>query len=349
MPAPDASDTDDPTRKLAERLLDAQVAFHLAELSGDRLSEVIDRDVREALRIAESVTVADVLDPEHVAATVRTVIDLVGGSALPVDLADAWAGALYDLDAADEHRLAEVVDREQVDALVATVLSMHTLHQRALDRLTDSPLVASVATSFFNKIVGDIVAQNRALAEKVPGMGSMFSLGMGAVSRVKNVSDQFLGDVAGKSAQYALRRLNSATLELIRDAPLADAAMQVWDLQAEEPISVLREYMSRAELTELVGLVAELVVTSRNAAYVDAVIAEWVQVFFGRYGDVSVAALLADAGVSSDDLVAEVQRHAPAIVAAAKADGRLAEFIRARLEPFYVSDEVLGVLASRDN
>ncbi|MCX5046447.1 hypothetical protein OG921_25070 [Aldersonia sp. NBC_00410] len=349
MPASVAFPADDSTRKLAERLLDAQVAFHLAELDGERLSAVVDRDVREALRIAETVTVAQALDREHVVATVRTIIDLVGGSALPVDLADAWAGALYDLDAADEHRLGDVVDREQVDALVATVLSMHTLHEHALDRLTDSPLVASVATSFFNKIVGDIVAQNRALAEKVPGMGSMFSLGMGAVSRVKNVSDQFLGDVAGKGAQYALRRLNGATLELIRDAPLADAAMQVWDLQAEEPMSVLREYLSRTELTELIGLIAELAVTSRNAAYIDAVVVEWVDVFFARYGEKTVTALLGEAGVSSDDLVAEVQRHAPGIVAAAKADGRLAELIRVRLAPFYASDEVLGMLATRDD
>lgn len=339
---------DDQTRKLADRLLDAQVEFVLAELSGDRLLEVVERDVRDALRVAEKVSLADVLDPEQVVATMRTVTDLVGGSVLPGDLARALVPALYELDASEQYGLADVVDREQVDALVATLLSMHKLHERALNRLTDSPLMATVATTFVNKIVGDIVAQNRAVAEKIPGMSSMFSLGMDAVSRVKNVSDQFLGDVAGKGAQFALKRLNSATLDLIRDAPLADAAMELWDIQAEERISELRDYVSEAELTELVELVVEIAVVSRNAEFVGAVVERVVEVIFERYGQRPVAEVLAEAGLSDDELVAQAQQHAPGIVAAAKADGRLTELVRARLEPFYSSDAVLDILASRD-
>ncbi|WP_068271359.1 hypothetical protein [Aldersonia kunmingensis] len=339
---------DDQTRKLADRLLDAQVEFVLAELSGDRLLEVVERDVRDALRVAETVTLADALDPKQVSATVRTVIDLVGGSLLPGELARALVPALYELEASEQYGLADVVDRDQVDALVATVLSMHKLHERALNRLTDSPLMATIATTFVNKIVGDIVAQNRAVAEKIPGMSSMFSLGLDAVSRVKNVSDQLLGDVAGKGAQFALKRLNSATLDLIRDAPLADAAMELWDLQAEERISELRDYVSEAELTELVELVVEIAVVSRNAEFVGAVVDCVVDVVFEKYGQRPVAEVLAEAGVSDDELVAQVTQHAPGIVAAARADGRLGELVRARLEPFYSSDAVLDILAARD-
>src|SRR6187431_3367658 len=96
-------------RKLADRLLDAQVEFVLAELSGDRLLEVVERDVRDALRIAEHVSLAELLDPEQVSATVLTVIDLVGGSVLPGDLARALASGLYGLEASEQYRLADVI------------------------------------------------------------------------------------------------------------------------------------------------------------------------------------------------------------------------------------------------
>jgi hypothetical protein len=52
--------------------------------------------------------------------------------------------------------------------------------------------------------------------------------------------------------------------------------------------------------------------------------------------------------VSGDDLVAQAQQHAPGIVAAARTDGRLAELVRVRLEPFYTSEAVFEILANRD-
>ncbi|MBD0322983.1 MAG: hypothetical protein ICV72_06285 [Aldersonia sp.] len=340
-----AAESVPPHRELAERLLDAQVQFVVAELTGDRLLHVIERDVHDVFSVAENLRVAEVLDREQVTQTVLTAIDLGGGSELLEDVVQAFAAAVYDHTANDDYRLGDVVERDPLAALFEKLLSMSTLHERALDRLTESPLVATVAASFVNKIVVDVVAQNRQVAEKVPGMSSLFSLGQGAVSRAKGVSDQLLGDVAGKGAQFALRRTNKALLELVRDAPLHEAAMEIWDLHADEPVSGLREYLDQADLLELAAIVYEIAVTGRNTEYVAVVVDECVEVFFAKYGEHTVAALLAEAGFAPDDVVAELQRHAPGVVAAAQADGRLAELVRARLEPFFFSDEVLTLLS----
>ena len=104
---------------------------------------------------------------------------------------------------------------------------MPTLHNRVLERLAESPLVATVATMFVTKIVGDFVNQNRQLVEKLPGARSVISFGVEAASKVRSATvDQVLGDAAGKSTQLAIHRTTSSTRDLPRDAPLHGAAME---------------------------------------------------------------------------------------------------------------------------
>lgn len=334
---------------LATRLLDAQVEFVLAELTGERFAEVVARDVDDVLAVASTLIVAEVVDAEQVKATARRLVERIGGSPVVEDLVGAIADALYDLTASEEYDLGAVIAREPVEALVVKVLSMHTLHDRALERLTESPLVATVASKFVTKIVSDFMQQNRARAEKVPGMSSLLSLGAGAASKVKGATDkhldQLLGDAVGKGAQYGLRRTNNAIRELIRDAPLQGAAMEVWDLHADEPISGLREYLTQQDLRELAVLVHEIVVTARSTEYTGRLIDECIDVFFARYGARDVASLLAELGITRDDLVDDLRTFAPPIIEAAKADGVLAGHIRRRLEPFFASPEVAAILS----
>ncbi len=45
---------------------------------------------------------------------------------------------------------------------------------------------------------------------------------------------------------------------------------------------------------------------------------------------------------------AEVERHAPGILATLHRDGEVEAFVRRRLEPFYTSPEALAILAEAD-
>ena len=131
---------------LAQRLLDAQVEFVLAELTGERFAQVVARDVDELLGVAATLRVGAVIDADAVKAAGRLLLDRAGASPVVEDMAGALSDAMYDLAASDEYRLGAVVDRDAVAALVAKALSMRQLQDRALDRLTESPLVAIVAS-----------------------------------------------------------------------------------------------------------------------------------------------------------------------------------------------------------
>ena len=340
-PPPDAA----AARTLADRLLDAQVDFLLAELTEQRLPAVIAAAVDDALAMAADMVLEQVIDAEHVKRAACRAVGQVVGSPLTADLVEQIADAMSSLEAAD--LLGAVVARERVEALVAKLLGMRTLQERFLDRLADSPAVAELAASFASRFIADVVAQNRAMAQKLPGVSSLLSLGTSAASMVRNPLDQLLGDAAGRSAQYALRRTNGAARNPATEALLHDAALQVWDMHAGEAAGELRAYLADQDLRELAVLVFAMVLDARDSALVGEIVDTCVDVVFARYGQWDLASLLAEAGIARDDIVADLTAAAPRVIAAARRDGRLDSAIRARLEPFFHSDAVLAMLRQR--
>ncbi|HJQ42379.1 MAG TPA: hypothetical protein VJ831_04800 [Jatrophihabitantaceae bacterium] len=334
---------------IAEQLLEAQVQFVLSELSSERLRDVVARDVDDVLRIAATLKISDVVDPVAVKDAGRRLVGDIGGSPVVANMAAALSDGIYDMSAGEHHLLGDVLDRDAVLALVQHALTLHTLTDRALDRLTESPIVATIASRFVTKIVGDFLQQNRARAEKVPGMSTVLNLGSGAVSKVRGATDrhldQLLGDAAGKGATYALKRTNNAIRELIRDAPLEAAAMELWDLHANEPIGDLREYLSKDELREFVLRVHAIVVAARNTEFTGELVDTCIDVFFAQYGDYDVARILSELGITRDHLVEDITTFAEPVIDAVRVDGVLEEFIRARLAPFFRSEKVAAILS----
>jgi hypothetical protein len=333
---------------LAERLLDAQVKFVIAEITGDRLAEVIDRDVRDIFAVAQEIVVGNAISRVHVKAIAHRYIERVGDSSVIELMATDIADAVYALAAADEHELGAVIGRDHVEALVGKVLSMRTTRDRALEQLTESPVVATVASWFVNKIVTDFMQANADLAERVPGVGQLFGAGRRAAGMVRGQADRHLGDVlgdvAGRGAQFALRRLTRAIRETIDEAPLSEAAMEIWDLHAEEPMSNLREYLTHADLRELVSIIHEIWLTLRDTEYFLAAVDAGVDVFFDNYGSFTIGRLLSELGVEQDQLAGDAQLLVPPAIDALKATGLLEQLIRARLEPFWNSEAALTLL-----
>jgi hypothetical protein len=330
------------SKVLAERLLDAQVEYVLHELGGKRLAQVVARDVDDLLALGASLTVADVVDGDALKAVLRRLADQAGGSDLLEDFVLALAETVYGLDASENHKLGEVVDRGPVEALVVKVLGMRTLHERALKRMNQSPLVARVAQRFVTAIVNDFIAQNRQLAERLPGAKSLFSLGSSAARTVGRVG--FVGAAADKGTQLAIKQTTGALRDVFKDEHLRGAAMEIWDLHAAEPLSELRAYLSAQDLREVAALLHAVVVSGRGSDFVGEAVDELVDALLERYGGRDLASVLAELNITRDDLVTDLRNVLPPIIEAAKADGRLEALVRARLEPFYRSKKVQALL-----
>ena len=128
------------------------------------------------------------------------------------------------------------------------------------------------------------------------------------------------------------------------EAPLYDAALEIWDLHADEPMSNLREYLTQQDLRELVSIIHHIWLTLRDTEYFTAAVDAGIDVFFDNYGSHTVGGLLDELGVDRERVVQDALILVPPIIEAIKGTGMLEEIVRARLEPFWTSEETLALL-----
>lgn len=332
---------------LANRLLDAQVAWAVAQLTGPGLADLVARDVDDVLATTAHLRLDALVEPDEVKRVARRLVATVPSSAAAGEL----VRAATDVVLAGPDRpfaLQDLIGREHVEAILTEVLGATHLAQDALDHLAASPLVGTVASRFVGRLVGEVLQANRAVAEKVPGLGALMSFGTGAASKMMGAADKqfeaLLGDTAGKGTTFAVRRLNKIVLETLQDPTTRAAALEVWDLYAAKPIGSLTAYVEAEDAHRLVDLVraavAEASATEPAAELVDSL----VDAFFGVYGASPLGDLLDGLAISRDDLVADATALATTAVDAARESGRLEELVRARLEPFFTSPEVAAIL-----
>lgn len=332
---------------LAHRLLDAQVAHHLDRLSGDQLAATVTRLADDLLAASGQHQVDDLVDRESIKAIVRRALVTVPGSAAVSGIVELATTVVYD-GPAEKYPLGDLVDRERVEVLLDELLELTPVLERALERLTASPLVGTIASRFMARIVGEVLQANKAVADKVPGLGSLMSFGTSAASKMMGAADKqfegLLGDTVGKGGTFAVRRLNHIVIETLRDPTTREAVLQVWDLVAQEPVGGLGDVASREDITGVVDAVHDLVITTVADEHVAQLGDVIVEAFFERFGGYTPTELLDELDLDRADLVADLVRIAPAAVGALRESGDLERIVRAQLEPFYASAEVRALL-----
>ncbi len=332
---------------LAAQLLDAQVAHHLDRLRGDRLAATARGLAEDLLTAASPHQVADLVDREAVKTMLTRALTTLPGSAAAAGLVELVADVLHD-GPPEPYPIGDLVDRDQVETLLDALLAQSPLVERALDRLAESPLVGTVASRFMGRIVGEVLQANKAVADKVPGLGTLMSFGTSAASMVVGAADRqfegLLGDTVGKSSTFAVRRLTRIVVETMNDPTTRDAVLQVWDLVAAEKVSGLSRHASREEIGEVIATVHDVVVTTARSEHLADLVGLLVDEFFERFGGYTTAELLEQADVDPAHVVEDVVALAPGIVELLDTSGELERLVRAQLAPFYASPEVSALL-----
>lgn len=334
-----------PSPTVAEQLLDAQVAWLVDQLTGPDLPDLIAQDVDELLATGSQLPVRSLVGPDEVKGLIHLVLDKVPPSAAASTLVEAAADVAYD-GPAETFTLADVIDRENVESLVAEVLGMTDVAEKFLDQIAESPLVASLASRFVGRIVGDMVQANQAMADKIPGLGSLVSFGTSAAGKVVGAAGDVLGDTAGKGATFAMRRLNKVVIDTLKDPTARDAALQVFDLYADKPVVRIDQLGTREDIQRLAGLIQDIVIAGAPTEPVVALVDALVDAFFATYGDHPATTLLDDLAITRNDLVAQATAIVPGVLAAAHESGELDRLIRARIAPFFSSPAVAAILGS---
>lgn len=341
----------DPT-ELADRLLDAQVAFVVAEFSGPDAPAMLGAEVRDALDRAAEVPLADVVSREAVQATAHIVLDTVGGSAAVEAMVSQLLPVLRDLPAHEEHRLGDVVTWGAVEAIVDVLTRSQQLRDEVLRRLGQSPAVSALAMRFVTALVGDAVQQNRERAEKVPGMKSVLGMGDRAARTARGMAprqlEKAVGGAADRGTQAAMDRVSRALVDTFDVDVVREAIMEVWDLHAEDEIVGLQGYLAADDVEHVAASGHALWLDLRTTPWFAAVVDAGIEAFFEEYGDQPVASVLTAFDLDLDTIAAEVERHAPHMLDTLVRTGHVEAAVRRRLEPFFRSEVALDLLSDAD-
>lgn len=332
---------------LAQRLLDAQVAHHLARLAGDQLAVTVADLVEGVLAAGARHQIEDLVDREAVKAIVVRALTTVPASAAVGGFVELAASVVAD-GPPESFPLHELVDRDQAEVVLDSLLAMHPVLDRLLETLADVTLVGTVASRFMGRIVGEVVQANQVMADRVPGLGSLMSFGTRSASRVMGAADRqlegLIGDTMGKGGAFAVRRLNRVVIDTVRDPTTRAAALQASDRLAGEPVVGLGAYVTAEQISDLADALHDLAIstlaTEHGARLAEAV----VDGFFDRFGGYTPTELLDELDLDRGQLVADLVRLAPPVVAALRESGDLERLLRARLEPFFASGEVQALL-----
>lgn len=332
---------------LAQQLLDAQVAWILDQLTGERLAVSVASDVDTVLAVAGDHPLSDLVDAAEVKAVVRRLATTVPASTAADALVRRTAEVVH---AGPETRFSadQVLAREQVEAIVGDLLHSSRLAEKTLDELAQSPLMATVASRFVARIVGEVLQANRAVAEKVPGLGGLMAFGTSAASKMMGGADKqfeaLVGGATGKGATFAARRLNKILLETLQDPTTRAAVMQVWDMYADKPLPPPSDYLAEEDLVRFAGVVHEALATAAASEPVGDLLDALVDGFFAEYGDHPLTTLLEELEIGRDDLVTDVTAFVGTTAGALRDAGALEELVRRRLEPFFASPAVTALL-----
>ncbi|MEO9322131.1 hypothetical protein ABFT23_01490 [Nocardioides sp. C4-1] len=332
------------TDDLAQRLLDAHVRHEVERLTGELLAEDVSDLVHSLFDTVGDQQVADLVDTRVVHEVVERLLVSVPGSAAVAGLVEMVRDVVRE--GPDERfALGDVVERGQVEALVDALLGLTPVLERVLTRLQDSPMVGAMASRFMARIVGEVMQTNQAIADKVPGLGSLLSFGTAAAKQVAGAAgspfEALVGDAVGKGSTFAVGRMNHILLETLRDPTTRDAVLQAWDLAAAEPVRGAGDDAAAEEAAEQWGAVVhaghDVVVTvlgdERTVAFGRAIL----EAFVERFGGYTPVELLDELDLDRADVVDDVVRLAPAFLAPLLESGDLERLVRDRLEPFYRS------------
>ncbi|GAA3958202.1 hypothetical protein [Gordonia caeni] len=310
---------DETTSDLAARLLEAQVAFGLRQLTDDaEFAELVEHEVTFFLTESGTIPLETVMPRELIKAVARKyTMQFPVEGAIP-ELVGQVAARLYRHEIHETTDLTEVMSTRRFDELASTAVELDVA-QRAMGQVLASPTTADTVVEVVQHAV-----ENR----------------FGA-----RTARRFAGTVEKWTRRGTAFVLDSASED--SDELLLEAVREFWHGRADQTLNGFRDTVTEADVEDVVVLIFEFWRTFRQTEYFRTLLDSGVDEVFDTYGATPVADVLEDLGITEDDLHEEALRFGPPVIARLEAEGYLSGLLRRRFAPFYESPEYLAAVAAQ--
>lgn len=331
----------------AELLLEAHVAFLLEELTGEGLQAALEQELDHALENATKLTLNDVVTRKMIKDTAHVYaveLELQGG--IP-ELVGDIARNLYSEKVIDASTPHELMSDHQFKEMLNKALEMRELRERLVRDAVSNPLYSALVSDILFHGIKGYLTQN-ALTKNIPGMSSMMKLGKSVLSAASSLDisiEDNLKKYIQKNTAATLKESEQFLLQKLDDEKLRDIALDIWHDVKKKPLSEYKKLVGSADIEEFFVIGYDYWRELRTTKLYSAVINSGVDSFFDRYGDSTLADLLADIGIERSMMLREAMRFGPHVIKVLKKKKILEPLLRRSLERFYLSDRAAAILA----
>lgn len=332
-----------PHKKLANALLDAQVAFILDQISGPQLQSLIEEELDAGLAAAAELTLNEVVTRQSVKDTIQVfAVELKLRGGIP-ELVGDIARDLHAHPVLAQTTLADLMPDKLLGEIVDKLLEMKETRQWLVHTAVSSPPFLAIASDLIHQGIKGYLAENP-VTRSIPGASSVLKLGKAVMSKtgLDDSIDDNLRRYIRKSVK-ATAKASERSINHSLDSPAAAKKMvlSIWDKIKHLHISKLRDDAairdSDVEEAFVIGYTYwhEL----RKTDIYRLLIGAGVDRFFDKYGNASLRELLDDIGITRPMMLDEAMRYAPPVIQALQQKQLLEKLLRRNLGRFYHSAE----------
>lgn len=328
---------------LAQRLLDAHVAYELEQLRPERLSELIDREVGALFAWLGHMKLDDVTSREQINGIIeRYVIELKISGAF-TELAGEMSRLVVSSRLSEHTRVDQVLQPGAFSEFADKLTGLEGLWREVLHLVVRSDAYARLLSSTLQRGVLDALFGGEDGSHRTFIETMLARLRPVVAQRVQPYLSAYLEKLIKQSVKHTEQRL----LVALDPEAVRGLVDEVWDQIAPMKLSDAFSFVTSSDLEDFVVLGYEFWQRYRRTSYFRGISRELVDHFFTKYADDSLHDLLDELGVTAAMVSSELQGLLPPLLAQAQRTGALEQRIRAHLELFYRSDAAAAILAPR--
>lgn len=334
---------------IADALLDAHVAFVVAELEGAKLKDRVEAEIDALLAGAAKLKLEEVVSRAAVKEVVRVYAsELELGGGIP-ELIAGIARLLHKAEIHERTRLDDLLSERQFAEILDKLLEMRELRTQLLDEAVDNPAYAALASDLLYHGIKGYLQQSR-LTDSIPGARSMMQLGKRVIQRaspgLEHAIEDNLKAYIRKNIGATLKESRRFILSRLDEAKLREAVLEAWTRLKRARVSGFRRYLDADDLEDFFVIGYEWWRVFRKSEWFAEVVNIGVDHFFDTYGKTALSKLLEEVGIGRQHLLADAMRFAPPAIKALKKKKLLEPLVRRNLEGFYRSAEVEKIVST---
>jgi hypothetical protein len=335
-------------KDLAEALLKAHIKFTIDQLHGESLHKWVEFHLDSLLTDAAKLTLDDVVTPQMIKDTAKTyAVDMQIAGGIP-ELVGDIARAIHAHDIHHHTRLEDLANNQTVYEVTDIVIGLRSLRERIVRGVVSSPTFTAFASDLlYNGITGYL--SQGAVTRKIPGADSMMRFGKNMLSMASPGLEASLEDnlrrYIGKTIESTSEHSAASLLRSLEDEPFRELVLDVWSKLKPMKVSEWRDDIGSRDIEELFVAGYEYWLELRQTPFYLALIDTGIDVFFEKYGTVTLLELLNEVGVTREMMLEEALRYTTHVIPVLKRKRLLEAWIRRLLKDFYHSDAIAEVLA----